>query len=68
MADNRNANELLNDIKEALDLLADRAALFGRGPQLDIIEAKKRIDLAAAAVDADNYAYSAWERSHGFNK
>jgi len=55
MADNRNANELLEDIKEALDLLADRAALFGRGPQLDILEAKKRIDLAYADAHKEEY-------------
>lgn len=44
MLDNKSPIELLEIVKEALDLLVNNAALFGRGNEIDIIKANELIN------------------------
>lgn len=66
MSDNRSPVQLLKDAKQALDLLASEAGLFGRGAQLDILKAHALVKGVFEDEERDRKAFESWEASHGY--
>jgi len=45
--------ELLNRIQKDLDALVNNAVLFGRGSEIDILEAAKRISFVSSVLEQE---------------